>query len=48
MPMPASSRPTSTVTLAEEMGEEFRRVPLSDVSTDTLVDWIKGYFSPDA
>lgn len=36
------------VTLAEEMGEEFRRVPLSDVSTDTLVDWIKGYFSPDA
>ncbi|MFL1485471.1 hypothetical protein [Marinobacter sp. LN3S78] len=36
------------VTLEEEMGGEFRRTPLSEVSTDTLVDWIKDYFSPDA
>ncbi|WP_328187124.1 hypothetical protein [Marinobacter sp. OP 3.4] len=36
------------VTLEQEMAEEFQRAALSDVSTDTLVDWIKGYFSPDA
>lgn len=36
------------VTLEEEMSPEFRRIPLGDVSEDTLVDWIKGYFSPDA
>lgn len=36
------------VTLEDEMGEEFQRMLLQDVSQSTLVDWIKGYFSPDA
>lgn len=36
------------VTLEDEMDTEFQRKALAEVSTDTLVDWIKGYFSPDA
>lgn len=36
------------VTLEDEMGTEFQRKALAEVSCDTLVDWIKGYFSPDA
>ena len=35
------------VTLEDEMKKEFQRVPLAEVSRETLVDWIKGYFSPD-
>mgnify|MGYP003655715145 CR=1 FL=1 len=36
------------VTLEDEMGETFERMPLAQVNQQTLVDWIKGYFSPDA
>lgn len=36
------------VPLEQEMALEFQRRPLADVSCGTLVDWIKGYFSPDA
>lgn len=36
------------VTLEDEMGDEFQRMPLQDVSQSTLIDWVKGYFSPDA
>lgn len=35
------------VTLEQEMALEFDRMPLSDVSQNTLAGWIKGYFSPD-
>ena len=32
------------ITIAEEAGDEFRQMPLSDVETDTLYSWMEEYF----
>ena len=32
------------VTMDNEVGNDFKQIPLSDVNTDTLFDWIQDYF----
>jgi len=32
------------VTIADEVGEDFQQMPSSDVSTQTLFDWMQAYF----
>lgn len=33
------------ISLDEDAGGPFRRIPLNEVGTDTLVDWMEDYFS---
>ncbi|WP_373187897.1 hypothetical protein [Halopseudomonas sp.] len=32
------------VTRAEEVGGEFKQIPLADMGSDTLFDWMQDYF----
>lgn len=32
------------VTMDDEVGNDFKQIPLSDVTTDTLFDWMQDYF----
>ncbi|MFE8070271.1 hypothetical protein QQM79_04365 [Marinobacteraceae bacterium S3BR75-40.1] len=35
------------ITLEQEVGDEFQRMPLSDVKTGTLFNWMQEYFGDD-
>jgi len=35
------------VTIEDEVGEDFRRMPLSEVGVQTLFDWMEDYFWSD-